>query len=259
MASQITMKKFLRRIILVVLFVFLAPLAVHALVYSQIGWPKNWRAANWASSGVLPSPAQHEEAMVRIYSARTGRWRGIFAVHSWIVIKRRSENQYHRFDVLGWGSPVRHNEFPPDGYWYSSKPELQYQVSGSNASALIPKIENAIRNYPHNKHGSYVLWPGPNSNSFIAFVMRSVPELHATLPATAIGKDFIGYNNWLSPTPSNTGWQISFMGYAGISAGLVEGLEINLLGLVAGIDFINPAIKLPGFGRIGFPRPTRFE
>jgi len=30
----------------------------------------------------------------------------------------------------------------------------------------------------------------------------------------------------------------------------VEGLEINLFGLVAGIDFRHPALKFPGLGRI---------
>jgi hypothetical protein len=31
----------------------------------------------------------------------------------------------------------------------------------------------------------------------------------------------------------------------------VEGLEVNVLGLVAGLDLRHPAVKLPGFGRIG--------
>jgi len=238
------------------LLLFLAPLAVHAVVYSQNPWPENWSTANWSSSGILPDPRQNTEAMVRIYTARTGRWKGIFAVHSWLVIKRASGTRYHRYDVVGWGKPVRHDNFPADGYWYSSKPQLLFEASGAEAQALIPKIENAIQNYPYNQYGSYRLWPGPNSNSFIAEVMRSVPELKSALPPTAIGKDFIGYGKWLSPTPSNTGWQISAMGYAGISVAAVEGLEINILGLVAGIDFLNPAIKLPGFGRIGLPRPT---
>jgi hypothetical protein len=33
----------------------------------------------------------------------------------------------------------------------------------------------------------------------------------------------------------------------------VEGLEINVLGLVLGVDIRRPAIKVPGFGRIGVP------
>ena len=36
-----------------------------------------------------------------------------------------------------------------------------------------------------------------------------------------------------------------------MTVGWVEGVEINVLGLVAGIDFRRPALKLPGFGRIG--------
>lgn len=249
--------KFVYRIFFGFLLLFLAPLAVHAVVYSQTSWPDNWSVANWSSSGILPPPRQHNEAMVRIYSARTGRWKGIFAVHSWLVLKRKSETQYHRYDVVGWGQPVRHNNYPADGYWYSSLPELQFEISGAKAQALIPKIEKAILKYPYTQYGSYKLWPGPNSNSFVAAVMRDVPELQTTLPPTAIGRDFIGYGKWISPTPSNTGWQISLKGYAGISIAIVEGLEISILGLVAGIDFLNPAIKVPGFGRIGLPRSTK--
>ena len=256
MLPEIKLKKLIRKSILGFILLFLGPLAVHAVVYSQTPWPDNWSTADWSSSGLLPAPRLQTEATVRVYSARTGRWKGIFAVHSWLVMKRASEAQYHRYDVVGWGRPVRHNNFPADGFWYSAKPELQYEISGAAAQALIPKIEKAIHNYPYNHYGSYKLWPGPNSNSFIAAIMRSVPEWQTTLPPTAIGKDFIGYGKWISPTPSNTGWQISFMGYAGISASILEGFEINILGLVVGIDIFNPAIKLPGFGRIGLPRST---
>lgn len=251
------MVKLMRGFVLGFLLLFLAPLAVHAVVYSQTPWPKNWHDAVWSSSGVLPDPKQHTQALVRLYSARTGRWKGIFAVHSWLVMKRASQTQYHRYDVVGWGQPVRHNNFPADGYWYSSKPELLFEISGKKAQELIPKIEKAIQSYPYNHHGSYRIWPGPNSNTFIASVMRKVPELQTALPPTAMGKDFIGHGVWISPTPSNTGWQLSIMGYAGISIAAVEGLEINILGLVAGIDVLNPAIKLPGFGRIGLPRSTK--
>ena len=37
----------------------------------------------------------------------------------------------------------------------------------------------------------------------------------------------------------------------GVSVGWVEGIEVNVLSLVTGIDIRRPAIKLPGFGRIG--------
>lgn len=249
------MLKLARRLFLAILLLFIAPLGVHAVVYSQNPWPNSWRDADWGSSGTLPSATEHPEAMIRIYTARTGRWKGIFAVHSWLVIKRKSEFEYRRYDVVGWGRPVRENNYPPDGFWYSSAPQLHYEILGSKAQKLIPKIEKAIRNYPYNQYGSYRLWPGPNSNSFIAHVLRAVPELDTTLPSTAIGKDFLGHGKWISPAPSNTGWQFSLNGYIGVTIASVEGLEINFLGLVAGIDFLYPAIKLPGFGRIGNARP----
>jgi hypothetical protein len=36
-----------------------------------------------------------------------------------------------------------------------------------------------------------------------------------------------------------------------------EGFSFRRLGLVAGLDLRHPAIKLPGFGRIGLARDTR--
>jgi hypothetical protein len=32
---------------------------------------------------------------------------------------------------------------------------------------------------------------------------------------------------------------------------VVEGIEINILGLSAGFDLLRPALRLPGLGRIG--------
>jgi hypothetical protein len=43
---------------------------------------------------------------------------------------------------------------------------------------------------------------------------------------------------------------------AGVTLAVAEGLELNLLGLVVGIDFARPALKLPGLGRLGAARPA---
>jgi hypothetical protein len=58
-----------------------------ALTYSK-GWPTSWRSADWSSSGLLPAPATAtDEAVVYVMAARSGRWKGIFAVHHWLVLK----------------------------------------------------------------------------------------------------------------------------------------------------------------------------
>ena len=74
--------------------------------------------------------------------------------------------------------------------------------------------------------------------------------MRLTLPSTAIGKDFLG-GQLAARTPSGTGLQVSLGGLLGIAVGVEEGLEVNLLGLVIGIDPKRLAIKLPGLGQLG--------
>jgi hypothetical protein len=45
-------------------------------------------------------------------------------------------------------------------------------------------------------------------------------------------------------------------GLLGVKLGWVEGVELNFLGLVAGLDLRHPAVKLPGFGRLGIDDGT---
>ena len=136
----------------------------------------------------------------------------------------------------------------PDGRWFGAYPELLRDVRGPGVDALITRIEAAAHRYPYAK--SYRVWPGPNSNTFTAFVLREVPELRVDLPPTAIGKDYLGIMP-VALTPSGTGGQVSVLGIAGIAAGWEEGVELNLLGLTFGLDPRSLSIKLPLLGRIG--------
>lgn len=76
--------------------------------------------------------------------------------------------------------------------------------------------------------------------------------MRASLPATAIGKDFPFDGRWFGLTPSAIGIRLSLGGYIGVTLSWVEGLEVNILGGVAGLDLRRPALKLPGLGRLGF-------
>ena len=49
-----------------------------------------------------------------------------------------------------------------------------------------------------------------------------------------------------------SGVQVSLVGLLGLTLGMREGVEINVLGLVLGLDVLNPALKLPAIGRLGF-------
>lgn len=229
---------------------FLLPLGLHALHRYHQGWASSWGSADWSSTGILPAARPDAPALVRVYAARTGRWRGIFAVHSWIVVKDRG-GRYERFDKVGWGSPIRRNGYAPDARWFGNEPELVYAADGAAAEALIPKLRAAIDAYAYARAGDYRLWPGPNSNTFVAAVLAQVPEIDAVLPPNAIGKDYPADGRWIGTTPSGTGLRVTLAGYIGLTVGWLEGLEINILGAVAGLDLRRPALKLPGWGRVG--------
>ncbi|MBS9475637.1 DUF3750 domain-containing protein [Ancylobacter radicis] len=241
-----------RMLLLTFLLFFALPLGAHALVqWHGRDWSANWRTADWSSTGTLPAADAHPDAMVRVYAARVGRWRGIFAVHTWLVLKDDGARAYERYDKVGWGSPVRRNGYAPDGRWYGNEPEIVFEASGAQAAALIPKLRAAVESYPYRDYGDYRVWPGPNSNTFIAHVVGQVPEMAIALPPTAIGKDYPVAGGWFGLAPSGTGLKVSLDGYAGFTLAWVEGIEVNILGAVAGLDVRRPGIKLPGFGRIG--------
>jgi hypothetical protein len=215
----------------------------------------DWRKARRDSSGLAPSPEVTSEAVVQVYAARTVGWRAL-AVHSWIVVKPRGVDRYTRYEVIGWGverglPALRVNRTGPDNYWFGSRPTLLVDRRGDDVDTLIAKVEAAIASYPYPM--SYRTWPGPNSNTFIAHIGRAVPELGLELPPTAIGKDFLPGGGLVAPTPSGQGVQVSVLGLAGVLVGWEEGLEVNILGLTFGLDVKDPALKVPGLGRLGVP------
>jgi uncharacterized protein DUF3750 len=245
----------LRRFLIGLAVLFLLPLTAHAVVHSLEVHPASFRTANWSSVGMLPEASADREARLLIFAGRTGRWKGVFSVHSWVVFKPEGAATWSRYDVVGWGNPVRTNGWAPDGRWYGDVPRVLVDLKGAPAQAMIPKVRTAIDDYRYRNDGDYRMWPGPNSNTFIAAVLRAVPELGTTLPPNAVGKDF-RHGFYAGLTDSRTGVELSLFGLLGIKVGWVEGVELNLLGLVAGLDLRHPGVKLPGFGRIGIDNGT---
>jgi uncharacterized protein DUF3750 len=229
------------------------PVALSAIKYLLGGRRGNWQAADRSSAGLLPSASQHPDAVIRVYAARTVHWRGIFAVHSWIVVKERDARRYTRYDYTAWGEPIRIDGFAPDGRWFGAIPETVVSVDGEQAERLIPKIRAVVETYRFSAYGDYSPWPGPNSNTFVQAALDTVPELKAVLPPTAIGKDFPYHGAWIGLTPSGTGVFASLGGYLGLTVGWVEGIELNFFGGVLGLDLRRPALKFPGLGRLGVP------
>ena len=238
-------------LILILAVLIAVPIAASSIGYLLGDRQGNWRTADRSSSGLLPEPLKHPEAIIRVFAARTVRWRGIFAVHSWIVVKERGAPRYTRYDYTAWGEPIRVDAFAPDGRWFGAVPDTVVSVDSGTAERLIPKIRAVIEKYKFSSYGDYKPWPGPNSNTFVQAALDAVPELKAVLPPTAIGKDYPYRGHWVGFTASGTGVFATFGGYVGVTIGWVEGVELNLFGGVLGFDLRRPALKFPGLGRLG--------
>lgn len=166
-----------------------------------LGWPlsgcssgNDWRTASRESAGIAPDPIQTHEAVLHVYGADAWSWRGWFAIHTWIAVKRTGDTSYTIYDVVGWrgynGQPVmRIYHDLPDRYWYGAKPELLRAHRGEGVDQLIEAVDRAAREYPWPR--TYKAFPGPNSNTFVAWIARQVPELDLDLPFTAIGSGYV--------------------------------------------------------------------
>jgi hypothetical protein len=234
-------------------FALFAGLMLLVLMIGRSVIAQDWRTASREPVGLAPDPAATPEAVVQVYGARTWGWRGNFGVHTWVAVKPANAQAYVVYEVIGWrlrwaDSVVAIHARAPDARWYGNEPELYADQRGTEAEALIPRIDAAARAYPYA--GEYTAWPGPNSNTFVAWITRAVPELGVDLPPTAIGKDYLGAT-LVGSAPSGRGLQLSLGGMFAFTASGVEGLELNLLGLTFGINPFDPALKLPLVGRIG--------
>jgi Protein of unknown function (DUF3750) len=254
-----------------VIFVFVLPLCLRAafLVFhynTPTAYSYDVERADMSSIGFLPDAASHPTARVLIMSAPMSGRRGQFLSHNWVVLKRENSTKWSRYEVLGFasrdasgarngawlGNRPTVDRYAPDGLWFGRRPVVIADVEGVKATEIIEKIEPVIDNYERDSP-HYRFWPGPNSNTFVQVVLRAAPELQATLPPTAIGKDFRP-GIFLGLTDSRTGFEAGLWGVLGLKIGWIEGVEVNLLSFIGGVDVRQPALKLPGFGLIDATR-----
>ena len=164
-----------------------------AIATGEASLEGDWRNANHDPVGLAPEPALHSQAVVQIYAARAFSWRGAFGVHTWFALKPQGATHYQVLEVIGWrarwgGSVVSENQRIPDSRWYGADPRVILDLRGARAEKLIERIRQAARKYPYQHQ--YSVWPGPNSNTFTAWVGRQVPALELNLPMSAIGSGF---------------------------------------------------------------------
>lgn len=117
---------------------------------------------------------------------------------------------------------------------------------GADAVALLEVLRRP-EDYPHGE--TYHYWPGPNSNTYVAWVLRRA-GVRADLHPLSVGKDYLGfYGLGAWTTTTGTGIQVESP-LVGLKLGLLDGVELHILSLTFGIDLWPPALKLP-LGRFG--------
>ena len=84
-----------------------------------------WRDADWSSTGTLPPASDYKPARVIVFTGKAGAWKGIFAVHSWVVFKPASASDWTRYDVVRLGQPGAHQ-------WLAAGRPLVRQYAGGD-------------------------------------------------------------------------------------------------------------------------------
>lgn len=191
--------------------------------------------------------------MVQLRRATLPRKLSWVAVHYWFIVFDPEEGDWQRWEV--WQCPemggmswdhVHRDMLHPDAGVGGGRCMVVREWRGATAGRLREVIEDSP-DYPCRAH--YRAWPGPNSNTYVAWILRKA-GVSVDLGPKAIGRDYLGPFG-VALTTTRTGIQIETVPL-GFKIGLLDGVEIHVLAISLGIDILRPAIKTP-FGRLGWP------
>ena len=246
-----------------------------------------WLLAAWlaATSCVSPRPSALElggEPAVVLKTVNISNMApsyAAFAHHGWIEMRASGSGDWTLLEVNGGVKilTVQDEVALADERW-SQPVRVLASWHGDEATRLIPLLLDATQDeidaseelspgpmeqarreawasthstpYPrHPWRQDYESWPGPNSNTFIATLLRAVPRMGAELDHNSVGKDW-AEGLRLGRTDDELGVEVDTR-FLGAAVGLYQGLELHLIGLTAGVSFWPPALKIPFLPRVG--------
>ncbi|MCA8941796.1 MAG: DUF3750 domain-containing protein, partial [Planctomycetes bacterium] len=195
------------------------------------------------------------------------------AEHSWFDLRRGSDDEWWRVEVLGPTSGVIQTridaaEAREDVRWerrvfvlatwhgdvaHRACERILELAAEHPDFGRLEFIKNGETSWTANRipaqREEYAAWPGPNSNTFVVDLVRQTDGLALELDHNAVGKNYArGFR--LGRTLDGLGFEVD-TDYLGVGLGLRQGFEFRLLGLTFGVGFWPPAIKIPIVPRIG--------
>lgn len=200
----------------------------------------------------MPSQLPQEDGwIVAVKSCRlsfdTAWYKGL-AHHAWIDIHKAGDPKWLRIECAGrlfgvlfsdLDAEEAHLDHRFDGHTVHLLGWLDGEAAHRAAEAIEARAHELDEFYGEN----YRVWPGPNSNTFVAEVARAAPDLGFVFDPNCIGKDYPGWVD-VGLTASKTGLRLDTVPI-GVAVGLREGVEVHVLGLTAGISLDPPGISLP--------------
>jgi hypothetical protein len=248
----------------------LAQLVLACVLLGPLGrllWRGRWLLVAWLGiclTGAIygrlypptfsPLPAAPTEPLVQLRCAPLPGALGSIAEHHWFLEFDPEDGRWHRWELwqlanvggTSWGhvhKDLIRAEAGLNGY----PPRVVAEWRGQAARDLRAAIADSAA-YPHRDR--YLAWPGPNSNTYIAWVLRR-SGAPADLGPLRIGMDYLGPQGGVAFSTTGTGVQAETP-VLGARVGPQEGAEVHFLCFTFGIDTWPPAIKTP-VGRVGFP------
>ncbi len=126
----------------------------------------------------------------------------VFAIHPWFIVNKKGsvsrwEVIYRRNKETAWGY-ISENELPPYSgiqaipftqlfFWKSKLLNVIEGDENSTAARVAECLTSSPEQYPLRK--KYHLL-GPNSNTYVQWIIDTFPESGMKLPWNAIGKNF---------------------------------------------------------------------
>jgi hypothetical protein len=199
-----------------------------------------------------PVSSTPDEPVVQLGYCRLPAPLGVIAAHPYFLTFDPAEGRWHRWDLwqyanqgaTSWGH-VHRDLLDLESGTGGGPPFLQREWRGGEARALLAALARSGE-YPYREQ--YLAWPGPNSCTYPAWVLRQA-GVSAEMDPRAIGRNYHGRAG-VGRSTTRTGIQAE-TSLLGLTLGVEEGVELHILCFTFGIDAWPPAIKTP-LGRIGF-------